>query len=511
MVTRFRLVGPSLPSVRLASEPAKAGYRENRGAWALRLAWEAGQRVSSMILELLQGLDLSQPAALLDFESRLYPLLARFGGDPVVAAVIDAAHEDPEVCARVLTLAATSPAGLQRSSQPVRATLFGGSEVEVATPYFLKRRPRKKTNKGGGGVQARPGVKARGKAGNGFYPILNDLGILNRVSPILASEISRMVASGTMEDAQAILATRGLHLNIKVVRRVALSVAERALSFRSWCVEQEQALRSVDGVARGKRLAILADGGRLRIRAERRRGRPRKSGHRGFDAEWREPKLFVIYELDERGRKKRGGLLRYDGTVGDADRLFELLAAELIRMGADKAAEWVFLADGGAWIWNRVQQLAAEVGIAPDRVTEVLDFYHASQRVQELAEALGGTPAEIQANQAQARRLLRFGNVKALQEMLGPDDYLANHAERVRYVRLRRARLPIGSGAVESCIRRVINLRMKGCGLYWSQSTAEGLIHLRCQLLSGRWSNFIRTTLAPEHNPVLLGRAAGMP
>ena len=509
MVTRFRLVRPSLPSVRLASEPAKASYRENRGAWVLRLAWETGQRVLSMILELLQGLDLSQPAALLDLESKLYPLLARFGGDPVVAAVIDAAHEDPEVCSRTLALAATSPAGLQRSSQPVRVTLFGGTEVEVATPYFLKRRPRRKTSKGnGGGPQAKSAAKARGKAGNGFYPILNDLGILNRVSPTLASEVSRLVASGTMEDAQSILATRGLHLNIKVVRRVALSVAERALSFRNWCVEQTQALRPVDGVARGKRLAILADGGRLRIREERRQGRPRKSGHRGFDAEWREPKLFVIYELDERGRKKRGGLLRYDGTLGDADRLFQLLAAELIRMGADQAAEWVFLADGGPWIWNRVQRLAAEVGIAWDRVTEVLDFYHASQRVQELAEALGGSPAEIRANQAQARRLLRFGNVEALQAMLGPDDYLANHAERVRYVRVRRAKLPIGSGAVESCIRRVINLRMKGCGLYWSASTAEGLIHLRCQLLSGRWSDFIRTTLAPENNPVLLDRAA---
>ena len=87
-------------------------------------------------------------------------------------------------------------------------------------------------------------------------------------------------------------------------------------------------------------------------------------------------------------------------------------------------------------------------------------------------------------------------------------EHMLDHAERVRYVRVRRAKLPIGSGAVESCIRRVINLRMKGCGLYWCESTAEGLIHLRCQLLSGHWSDFIRTTLTPEHNPLLLERAA---
>ena len=173
-----------------------------------------------------------------------------------------------------------------------------------------------------------------------------------------------------------------------------------------------------------------------------------------------------------------------------------------------EAAEWVVLGDGGAWIWNRVAELVKQVGITPDRVTEVLDFFHASQRVQETAEALGGAPAEIQARKAEARRLLRFGNVDGLQELLGPDDYLTKHAERVRYVRVRRKKLPIASGAVESCVRRVINLRMKGSGIYWTQPVAEGLVHLRCQLLSGRWPDFIRITLAPETNPLVLGRAA---
>lgn len=509
MVTRLRLFGPSFPSVRPVSEPPKVAYRASRGAWALRVAWEVGTKLTDMIQELLHDLDFSEPASLFDLESRLYPLLARCGGDTVVAAVIAAGHEDPGVSARAMALAAASPAGAQRSAQPVRVTLLGGSEVEVATPYYLKRRTRKKPVKmAGAGARARSAPKARGKAGNGFYPVLNELGVHNRVSPTLASEISRLVASGTFEDAQAVLEARGVRLNVKVIRRVALAVADRALFYRDWCVQQALALRPKAGAAKGKRLGILTDGGRLRIREIRRQGRPRKSGHRGFDADWREPKVFVIYELDAEGRKKRGGLLRYDGTLGDADRVFQLLAAELIRLGADEAAEWVVLGDGGAWIWNRVADLVKQVGIAPDRVTEVLDFFHASQRVQEAAEALAGAPAEAQALKARARRLLRFGDVKGLQELLGPDDYLTNHRERVRYVRVRRKKLPIASGAVESCVRRVINLRMKGSGIYWTQSVAEGLVHLRCQLLSGCWSDFIRTTLAPATNPVVLGHAA---
>lgn len=73
--------------------------------------------------------------------------------------------------------------------------------------------------------------------------------------------------------------------------------------------------------------------------------------------------------------------------------------------------------------------LITQVGIAPDRVTEVLDFFHASQHVQEKAEAMGGSPADVQANKATARRLLRFGDVD---ELLGPDGYVTVHAERVR-------------------------------------------------------------------------------
>ena len=33
--------------------------------------------------------------------------------------------------------------------------------------------------------------------------------------------------------------------------------------------------------------------------------------------------------------------------------------------------------------------------------------------------------------------------------------------------------LPIGSGAMESAIRRVVNLRLKGALIYWLENTAE--------------------------------------
>jgi hypothetical protein len=41
-------------------------------------------------------------------------------------------------------------------------------------------------------------------------------------------------------------------------------------------------------------------------------------------------------------------------------------------------------------------------------------------------------------------------------------------------------KLPIGSGAVESLIRQVIKLRLKGNGKFWLPENAEIILHGRC-------------------------------
>ena len=69
-------------------------------------------------------------------------------------------------------------------------------------------------------------------------------------------------------------------------------------------------------------------------------------------------------------------------------------------------------------------------------------------------------------------------------------NYLERHgkAGRLDYAKFRRRRLPVGSGAIESAIRRVINLRMKGNSIFWKQDNAEGMLVLRGLVLSRRWN-----------------------
>jgi hypothetical protein len=57
----------------------------------------------------------------------------------------------------------------------------------------------------------------------------------------------------------------------------------------------------------------------------------------------------------------------------------------------------------------------------------------------------------------------------------------------MQYQQFRDQHLPCGSGHVESAIRRVINLRLKAPGTFWTRQMAECFLFLRAQLLSGRW------------------------
>ena len=63
------------------------------------------------------------------------------------------------------------------------------------------------------------------------------------------------------------------------------------------------------------------------------------------------------------------------------------------------------------------------------------------------------------------------------------------------YARIAASKLPIGSGAIESAIRRVVNLRLKGASIYWHKRSAEAVLLLRSYYKAGRWNHLERQAL----------------
>jgi len=161
--------------------------------------------------------------------------------------------------------------------------------------------------------------KGRGREGAGLYPELGVLGIQEGKSPALVREVGRLTALlPSYEMARQELAERGLILNIKEVLGIGRYAGQAALTYR--CRELQDyrlgKLPVADG--RGKRFGVMIDGGRTKIRRSTRTQKGRghsKTQKRRYRTDWREPKMIIVFEMDERGRMRAGTKPIIDSTL----------------------------------------------------------------------------------------------------------------------------------------------------------------------------------------------------
>jgi hypothetical protein len=144
------------------------------------------------------------------------------------------------------------------------------------------------------------------------------------------------------------LRRQGVVLDKKTVRRIAEQLGTEFLAWRRReLIEWRMGLTPVGDELAGKRVAVQIDGGRIRLRENKKRSTKQKKGQRKkFKTPWREPKALIIFIFDKHGKmlKKRQPLI--DGTLQGPDHLAELVACHLHRLGAAKAETVVFLSDG---------------------------------------------------------------------------------------------------------------------------------------------------------------------
>jgi len=74
-----------------------------------------------------------------------------------------------------------------------------------------------------------------------------------------------------------------------------------------------------------------------------------------------------------------------------------------------------------------------------------------------------------------------FGEAKKNADILRKEiAYFQTRLLKLNYAEIKRKRFALGSGAVESPIRRVIDLRIKSPSMFWDYETFEAMLHLRC-------------------------------
>ncbi len=179
---------------------------------------------------------------------------------------------------------------------------------------------------------------------------------------------------------------------------------------------------------------------------------------------WRDAKVGAVSAIgwDARGQEAFCSASSYVGGIEHADLFFKRVTVEMNRRAANlKKLQVVFLADGATWIWERFAEMAPEGSIS----------------LQELHDIRDG---------CERGELWDFVD--------GQMKYFTDNENRMGYDLYRAARLPIGSGTIESACKNVIGGRMKQGGMTWSEAGANGILQIRSSIASGRHlQDFIAT------------------
>ena len=151
----------------------------------------------------------------------------------------------------------------------------------------------------------------------------------------------------------------------------------------------------------------------------------------------------------------------------------------------------------------------------------VVDYYHASEYIHKLSEALF---RDARHAQAWARKMCRWlkekprainrilhsaAAIRSRGRVLGQGaayrkayGYLRDHIGELDYVAYRRNHLPIGSGVTEAACKTVFSQRLKRSGMAWSEAGGQRIVDLRVIDLSGVWSevhqSYLQSKILPD-------------
>ena len=143
----------------------------------------------------------------------------------------------------------------------------------------------------------------------------------------------------------------------------------------------------------------------------------------------------------------------------------------------------VFIADGATWIWNWVEDTYPEC-------EQIVDFFHAKEHLCEFAkEYFKDKSYREQWIDKQSEVMLNKGispviksldklpeKTEKLRQLIG---YYTNHQKRMQYHFFKEKGLVIGSGAIESAHKDVLQKRLKLSGQRWTKKGIQQVAQIR--------------------------------
>lgn len=437
------------------------------------------------------------PASFFAFEIMLLSLTREFARVVLQAVVQSLEPEDPGMLPRDVIF---QSGGYRRRGDRTRKS-------NIATRF-------------GNIVLWRRGYRSWQRGEETVFPIERMLGLTENVSPALLDLLGRSLASAGMSQ-QATLAVIqeqcGVRMGVKRLRACLASLADAVEPLRQTSqVDRLLEMLTQAGGSSGSRKPVLSvgrDGISLR-----------QYQHSFFEV----ATAATISVYDRAGKRLGTVYLAYPPELGQAtmDALLSDLLRELFERFTGPLPRLAYVTDSGSNEVDYYRRVLKKMKhpVSGQRLewTRVADFYHVSERVWAMADALFPKNQQQQA-QAWARRMLKdlkrpSGASRVLhsaaslyhRRKLGATRrkdfwkayrYLQNRTAHLKYHDYRRNHLPIGSGVTEAACKTVFTQRLKLSGMRWSHVGARRILTLRTILLSGVWESTYAANLSKHQTP----------
>jgi len=230
---------------------------------------------------------------------------------------------------------------------------------------------------------------------------------------------------------------------------------------------------------------------------------------------WRENKLGVVFSSDniynwtDKHKEKQHRILKreYVSYIGSCTEFKKHLLSCALKNGYGSYKETVIISDGATWIRNLREE------VFPDAL-QILDYYHLCENVYTFAKHLHNMNEEKYKPWADdiCKALKKSQSNKVLNELLPYKDkkpglcpvnlygYIENNLCSVDYAQYIKKGYFIGSGAVESGNKIILQRRLKQAGMRWNKESAQSLLTLVSKEESGLWGLEVLRAILDFHS-----------
>ena len=216
---------------------------------------------------------------------------------------------------------------------------------------------------------------------------------------------------------------------------------------------------------------------------------------------WSENKLCLIFNSDDikEYRDKNGELqyrinnIEYISFFGKADEFKKYVLYLAVKNKYNIYKDMVILSDGALWIRTIRDKFFPHA-------QQILDIYHLYENTSNFLKLIYSDEKKISHYEYKWFELLEQGEWKKVLKDLEPYKnktmpkgivnlytYINNNCDIIDYPLYRQKYYFIGSGAIESGNKYVVQSRLKLAGMRWDKKMAQYILTLRCKECSNTW------------------------